>query len=447
MLSEQRILKERYQLIHLLAQNASQQTWSAIDDKSPGHDRVIVKLLAMNPETGWVQAKLLEREGHVLGKLSHSRIPKYRDYFILENLEGSRFPWFCLAQDQVDGKSLQQLLNEGYRFTELEIESIAIEILEVLSYLHHFDPPILHRDLKPSNLIRDENGHIHIIDFGAVQDQAALDGVTFTVVGTYGYVPMEQFGGRAVPASDLYSLGMTLIHLMTGVSPTDLPHENNRIQFASLVGVDRAFVNWIEKLIEPYVADRTATADLALDAFHNRSNLISFSQQNKPKGSRIKLQKSMSQLSLDIPPKARKSLFNRRFFGSFTVAIASACHVALFFLSKSKTNGFLLLLLMLFLCRYMYELIAIILQAVRRTTINMNLSHFTLSYSLLGFTYWKRCEIITKIEVCPYVMSTGLQIKINGKEFWMSQVASVEQRWLIPELADWIEMHSDSQSS
>jgi serine/threonine protein kinase len=308
MSSEQKTLKERYLLIQLLAQNASQQTWSAIDKASPDNDRVIIKLLAMNPQIGWDQAALLEREGKVLGKLDHPRIPKYRDYFILKNLEGSRLPWFCLVQNQVPGKSLQQLLNEGYRFTESEIETIAIEVLSILSYLHHCDPPILHRDLKPSNLIRDEDGHIHVIDFGAVQDQAALDGVTFTVVGTYGYVPMEQFGGRAVPASDLYSLGMTLIHLMTGVSPADLPQKDNRVQFVNAVGVDRTFVNWVEKLTEPNVADRLGTADLALEAFHNRSNLTVPFRQRQPVGSKIKLQKSMSELNLDIPPRGGQGL-------------------------------------------------------------------------------------------------------------------------------------------
>ena len=71
---------------------------------------------------------------------------------------------------------------------------------------------MLHRDIKPSNLILGEDEQVYLVDFGAVQDKVAPSCTTFTVVGTYGYTPMEQFGGRAVPASDLYALGATLIH-------------------------------------------------------------------------------------------------------------------------------------------------------------------------------------------------------------------------------------------
>jgi serine/threonine protein kinase len=446
MLSEQEKLKERYQLLQLLAQNTSQQTWSAIDEASH-NDRVIIKLLAMSPEMGWEQAKRLEREGQVLGKLTHPQIPKYRDYFILDNLEGSRFPWFCLVQDQVPGKSLQQLLNEGYRFTESKIEAIAIEVLTILSYLHHFDPPVLHRDLKPSNLIRDEDGHIHVIDFGAVQDQATLDGITFTVVGTYGYVPMEQFGGRAVPASDLYSLGMTLIHLMTGVSPADLPQDNGRVQFATAVGVDRAFVNWVEKLTEPNVVDRLETADLALEAFHNRSNLTVPLRQRQPIGSKIKLQKSMSQLNLDISPRGGQGL-------SWSYSGAGLLMVFLNALKISdkwpwallSTRNLAVLINLMLLISYV---VLPAIKAFTQTVISLSRSHFTVAYKIMGFTYWKQNRTIEKVEIGSGA-STGksvVQIHINNKVFSTNPIAKIEQQWLIQEINDWLEIRADSQSS
>jgi serine/threonine protein kinase len=443
MLSEQNVLRNRYQLLHLFAQNASQQTWSAIDEASH-NDRVIIKLLAMSPEMGWEQSKRLEREGQVLGKLTHPQIPKYRDYFILDHLEGSRFPWFCLVQDQVPGKSLQQLLDEGYRFTEVEIETIAIEVLTVLSYLHHFNPPILHRDLKPSNLIRDEDGHIHVIDFGAVQDQAALDGLTFTVVGTYGYVPMEQFGGRAVPSSDLYSLGMTLIHLMTGISPADLPQNNGRVQFANAVGIDRAFVNWVEKLTEPTVVDRLETADLALEAFHDRSNLTVPLRQRQPIGSKIKLQKSMSQLNLDIPPRGGQGLSWSYSGAAFLMVFSNVLKMdgkGPWLLLSGKTIAALINVVLL-----VFFVVLPAISAFTQTVLSLSRSHFTVDYKILGITYWRKGGTIKDIWIGSGV-STGksvVYIQIDNKTFSTNPIAKIEQQWLIQEINDWLDIRVDS---
>ena len=95
-------------------------------------------------------------------------------------------------------------------------------------YLHQLKPQILHRDIKPSNIILGENKQVYLIYFGSVQDKSVVEGASFTVVGTYGYTPIVQFGGRTIPASDLYALGATLIHLLTGVPPANLPQKNYR---------------------------------------------------------------------------------------------------------------------------------------------------------------------------------------------------------------------------
>jgi serine/threonine protein kinase len=258
------ILQERYQLQHRLGRTiASRQTWLAKDLSVQPHELVIVKLLVFTPQFQWEDLKLFEREAQVLQNLNHSQIPHYRDYFVVEQQAGSQLLWWGLVQDYIPGKTLQELLEAGKRFSGQEIRTIAKQILQILIYLHELSPPVLHRDIKPSNLILGEDKQIYLVDFGAVQDRAAITGVTFTVVGSYGYAPLEQFWGRAVPASDLYALGATLIHLLTGVAPAEL-QDNLRIQFRDRTNLNPSFASWLEILTEPACEQRFATARQAL---------------------------------------------------------------------------------------------------------------------------------------------------------------------------------------
>ena len=191
-------LKSRYRLKIQLGQNASRQTWLAVDLKSRPAKPVVVKLLAFGDQVEWNNLKLFEREARTLQQLNHPRIPRYRDYFSLDN----GLLWFGLVQESIPGDSLQTRLTQKEVFSESTVREIASEILQILIYLHELSPPVLHRDIKPSNLILGEDRHVYLVDFGSVQDKAAKEGATFTVVGTYGYAPLEQFGGRATPASD-----------------------------------------------------------------------------------------------------------------------------------------------------------------------------------------------------------------------------------------------------
>ncbi|MEQ8957747.1 MAG: hypothetical protein RLP02_07480 [Coleofasciculus sp. C2-GNP5-27] len=126
--------------------------------------------------------------------------------------------------------------------------------------------------MKPSNLILGKDDHIYLVDFGAVQDKAKAEGVTFTVVGTSGYVPPEQLWGKAIPASDLYALGATLIHLVTRIPPAELPQQRMQIQFKHRAKrIHPELANWIETLIQPAPEKRFQTARMALSALQNLS--------------------------------------------------------------------------------------------------------------------------------------------------------------------------------
>jgi len=259
-----KLLAERYQLETKLGQNAGRQIWLAQDISLSPPQPVVVKLLAFNPQMHWDELKLFEREAQVLQHLNHPRIPDYRSSFTIEKQLGEGLPWFGLVQDYITGDSLQTLLDQGKRFTEAEVCQIAESILEIIIYLHELSPPVFHRDIKPSNVILSQDGQIYLVDFGAVQDRATAEGVTFTVVGTSGYAPPEQFFGKVVPASDLYALGATLIHLLTGIAPADLPQHQMRLQFRDCVNLTPKFAQWLECLTEPAPERRFTGARQAL---------------------------------------------------------------------------------------------------------------------------------------------------------------------------------------
>ncbi|AFZ20234.1 serine/threonine protein kinase [Allocoleopsis franciscana PCC 7113] len=272
MLQAEQILQGRYQLSQKLSNNPSRQTWLAFDLAAEPKQPVIVKLLPFSPQTQWDDLKLFEREAQVLKHLNHPQIPRYRDYFSVDKETGGGLPWFGLVQDYIKGLSLQQLFNSRQRFSEAEAKEIATQLLNILIYLHELSPPVLHRDIKPSNIIWAENEQVYLVDFGAVQEKAKAEKVTFTVVGTGGYAPPEQLWGRAVSASDLYALGATLIHLLTGTSPANLPQQRMRLQFQDKVTLTPSFAHWIEKLTDPAPERRFSQARQALMALQAASH-------------------------------------------------------------------------------------------------------------------------------------------------------------------------------
>ena len=278
------VLHDRYQVLSLLGKQAGRITLLALDLEH--HQQVAIKLLLFGADVNWEDLKLFERETQVLQTLSHPAIPRYLDYFELDLPQGKGF---ALVQTYINAKSLEAHLQAGRRFSEGEIRHILTAILHILSYLHRRQPPAIHRDIKPSNILladTDENSPpnardgVYLVDFGSVQTLASKQGQTITVVGTYGYMPPEQFGGRAVPASDIYGLGATAIALATGIPPADLPQNQMKIDFSRFNRLSPGLTQWIEKAIEPSLDRRFSSAQMALEALEKPNSPI-----EKPKKS------------------------------------------------------------------------------------------------------------------------------------------------------------------
>jgi ankyrin repeat protein len=216
----------------------------------------------------WKVLELFEREARILEQLNHPAIPRYLDYFEVDTPEDRAF---YIAQELAEGKSLADLVEIGWRTNEDGVRRIATQILEILVYLHSLKPPVVHRDIKPQNLICGKDGKIFLVDFGAVQDTYRTTlAKGSTIVGTYGYMAPEQFRGQAVPATDLYGLGATVLFLLTHRSPSDLPQERLKISFRSRIQVSEGFADWLEKMLEPDVEDRFPSAKEALAALQGR---------------------------------------------------------------------------------------------------------------------------------------------------------------------------------
>ena len=161
-----------------------------------------------------------KRESMLLASLEHPSIPTIYDYFYDE--AASRF---YLVMKYISGGDLLARLRNSQtgRLDEKTIADWGVQVADVLDYLHRRNPPIIYRDLKPANLMIDGNsGRIMLIDFGIARWVAPQEkGVT--AVGTMGYAPPELFGGKAEPRTDIYSLGATMFHLLTGADPQDNP--------------------------------------------------------------------------------------------------------------------------------------------------------------------------------------------------------------------------------
>jgi outer membrane protein assembly factor BamB/tRNA A-37 threonylcarbamoyl transferase component Bud32 len=168
--------------------------------------------LARDPSINDRIIRNFEREANILATLDHPSIPRIYDYF--SNDQRS-----YLILEFIDGKDLEAILNESAGFLpEAQVVSWAVEVCDVLSYLHNIKPePVIFRDIKPSNIMLNTHGHIMLVDFGIAKTfQIGQKG---TMIGTEGYSPPEQYKGDSTPLADIYALGATLHHLLTRRDP------------------------------------------------------------------------------------------------------------------------------------------------------------------------------------------------------------------------------------
>ncbi len=236
--------------------------------------RIIKQLKPFNEnlETNEIIKERFKKEAQIIEELGkgHSQIPVLYAYF---EQEGN----FYLVEEYIEGKTLEQLVNEQGKLSSERVEHILTQLVEVLEYLQR--KRIIHRDIKPENIILRDSDHLPIlIDFGAIKESinttVTESGRTTRsiIIGTPGFMPPEQSIGRPVFASDIYALGLTGIYLLTGKRPEEL--ENDPLtgeilwqEHASDVNPELA--NILNRAIRSHVKERFLTAEKMANALKN----------------------------------------------------------------------------------------------------------------------------------------------------------------------------------
>ncbi len=216
------LLKERYRPIGFLDSGGMSRNFVAIDTDMPEEKKCVIKQffpapqVLDDPEAFQKSIELFQREGEQLDRLGNEskQIPQLFAY-----LEQERR--FYLIQEFIDGQNLFKELEEHGVYSEEKIRKLLDDLLPILKFVH--DRGVIHRDVKPDNIMRRANGELVLIDFGMSKHLNSTVLSRGTTGGTMGYAPPEQIrAGVAYPASDIYALGATCIHLLTDISPDRL---------------------------------------------------------------------------------------------------------------------------------------------------------------------------------------------------------------------------------
>ena len=222
------VLKRRYRIVARVGNGGFGAVYRA-EDMQFGNRPVAVKEMnrgGLSAEEVTRAAEAFKREAHLLAGLKHPCLPSIYDHFS----EAGR--WY-LVMDFIEGETLEARLERQGRLPVEEVVRIALQLCDVLHYLHSCQPPVIFRDLKPANVIITPQGHIYLIDFGLARLFDPAQSKASNPFGSPGYAAPEQYDSPQTTArADIYSLGVTLHHLLTGINPATRPFELAPLRFS-----------------------------------------------------------------------------------------------------------------------------------------------------------------------------------------------------------------------
>ena len=213
------IIEGKYKILNLIGQGGMSTVYLAMNERA--NKQWAIKEVRKEGVYNYEVVKQgLAMELELLKKLHHPYLPSIADVIERQNS-------LLIVMDYIEGNTLDRILNAYGPQAMEDVIQWAKQLCEVLNYLHTRKPPIIYRDLKPSNVMLRPNGDICLIDFGTAREYKEKQLEDTTCLGTQGYAAPEQYGGQGQTdeRTDIYCLGMTLYHLLTGHNPAEPPYE------------------------------------------------------------------------------------------------------------------------------------------------------------------------------------------------------------------------------
>lgn len=208
------LIQGKYEVLELLGHGGMSNVYLVLDLKLEKKWAAKEILRPQNEREEHIYIQSAITEINIMKRLDHPALPRIVD--VVEE-------WNCIyvIMDYIEGESLETILKKGASLETEKVLKWAKELCEVLDYLHRQEPPMIYRDMKPANIMISHNGNIKLIDFGSVREYKIQSEKDTVCLGTRGYAAPEQFGGKGQTdvRTDIYSLGMTLYHLLTGEEP------------------------------------------------------------------------------------------------------------------------------------------------------------------------------------------------------------------------------------
>lgn len=264
------LVGDRYRPVRTIGCGGFGRTLLGVDEYKPSQPPCVIKQFdphAQGTRNRDRAAGLFRQEAERLEQLGkHPQIPDLLAHF---DWNGRQY----LIQEFIDGCDLEQELQHSGRFSDAQITQLLKEILPVLQFVH--DRHVIHRDIKPENLIRGNNGQLYLVDFGASKLATAANlALTGTTIGSAGYAAPEQALGKATFASDLYSLGMTCVYLLTSIRPFDLYDSTDgkwiwRDYIPAESPINTNLARILDKMLEPATGRRYRSAAAVLTDLNN----------------------------------------------------------------------------------------------------------------------------------------------------------------------------------
>jgi len=234
------LLDGKYKILNKIGQGGMSVVYLAMNEKA--NKQWAIKEMRKEKNKNYeIMKQSLITETNLLKELKHPYLPSIAD--IIESDDT-----IIIVMDYVEGRPLSDILTEEGTIEEDKVADYAIQLCDVLDYLHSQKPPIIYRDLKPANIMLRPDGKITLIDFGTARKYNYDSVSDTTCLGTIGYAAPEQFAGETLrqtdARTDIYNLGATMYHLLTGVNPSEPPYELYPIR-----RWDESLSNGLEKII------------------------------------------------------------------------------------------------------------------------------------------------------------------------------------------------------